>query len=138
MAKSQAWSPKRVKNRLNRIFDGIDMHPLWGDHKHMKMKNQTIKSLKNDHKKVGHYVVHASHNDVKKRLQRASGHLKKVITMFDENQKCIDISMQLHAVVKALIEAKKTIIHDHIEHCLTEENLSSTDLKEFKEIAKYL
>ncbi|MBY0317067.1 MAG: metal-sensing transcriptional repressor [Bdellovibrionales bacterium] len=82
--------------------------------------------------------IHSSHDDVKRRLQRASGHLNKVIAMMVENKKCVDISMQLHAVVKALIEAKKAIIHDHIDHCLTNENLSSNDLKEFKEISKYL
>jgi len=82
--------------------------------------------------------THESHDGVKRRLQRASGHLNKVISMIDDNEKCINISMQLHAVVKALIEAKKTIIHDHLEHCLTMENLRDVDLKEFKDIAKYL
>ena len=82
--------------------------------------------------------IHESHGEVKLRLKRASGHLIKVIAMIEENQKCINISHQLHAVVKALIEAKKTIIHDHIEHCLTEENVNSSDVKEFKDIAKYL
>lgn len=82
--------------------------------------------------------IHTSHVEVKKRLKRASGHLNKVISMIDENEKCVNISMQLHAVVKALIEAKKTIIHDHIENCLNEDHLSSHDLKEFKELAKYL
>ena len=82
--------------------------------------------------------IHTTHGEVKKRLKRASGHLNKVISMIDENQKCVDISMQLHAVVKALIEAKKTIIHDHIEHCLDEDHLNARDLKEFKELAKYL
>jgi len=82
--------------------------------------------------------VHESHEGVKRRLQRASGHLNKVISMIEDQEKCINISMQLHAVVKALIEAKKTIIHDHLEHCLNEENLDEVDLKEFKEITKFL
>lgn len=96
----------------------------------MAKKNQSVKYNK------AH--LHSSHTDVTKRLKRASGHLNKVISMIDENKKCIDISMQLHAVVKALIEAKKAIIHEHIEHCLNEENVSSSDLKEFKDIAKFL
>ena len=81
---------------------------------------------------------HESHDAIKMRLKRASGHLKKVISMIEENEKCIDISQQLHAVVKALIEAKKNIIHDHIEHCLDVEAPATADLKEFKEITKYL
>lgn len=81
---------------------------------------------------------HLSHADVKRRLQRAAGHLNKVISMLDENKECVDVTMQLHAVVKALLAAKKTIIHDHIEHCLNEDQLNAHDLKEFKELAKYL
>ncbi len=82
--------------------------------------------------------AHETHDDVIKRLKRATGHLNKVISMIEENKKCIDISMQLHAVIKALIEAKKTVIHDHIEHCLNEDDINPADVKEFKKIAKYL
>jgi len=96
----------------------------------MRKRNQSVKVLKTHE--------HESHAEIVKRLKRASGHLNKVISMIDENEKCINISMQLHAVVKALIEAKKTIIHDHIEHCLNEDSVNPNDLKEFKEIAKYL
>jgi DNA-binding FrmR family transcriptional regulator len=112
------------------------MYPLGGDDIQMAIKKQTLKSQKNDLENHGH--IHSSHDDVKKRLQRAYGHLNKVISMIDENKKCVDISMQLHAVVKALVAAKKAIIHDHIEYCLSEENIGKSDLKEFKEIAKYL
>lgn len=98
----------------------------------MRKKNQSLKSSSVES------GTHSSHEDVRRRLKRAAGHLNKVISMIEKNEKCVNISMQLHAVVKALVEAKKTIIHDHIEHCLSEENLSLNDLKEFKEIARYL
>jgi len=81
---------------------------------------------------------HTSHDDVKLRLKRATGHLNKVISMIEAEESCLQISQQLYAVVKALIEAKKTIIHDHIEHCLDQKNITNNNLKEFKEIAKYL
>lgn len=81
---------------------------------------------------------HKSHDSVKMRLKRATGHLNKVISMIENEEKCLDISQQLHAVVKALIEAKKNIIHDHIEHCLTIDGSAKSKLKEFKEITKYL
>ncbi len=81
---------------------------------------------------------HKSHDAVKMRLKRAAGHLKKVISMIEDEEKCINISQQLHAVIKALIEAKKNIIHDHIEHCIDVEGPTKAELKEFKEIAKYL
>ena len=57
-----------------------------------------------------------------------------------EKEKCLKISQQLYAVEKAITQAKKAIIHDHIEHCLEESNGKSkkNDLNEFKEITKYL
>lgn len=75
---------------------------------------------------------------VKMRLKRAGGHLNKVISMIEEDQKCLSVSQQLHAVIKALEEAKKTIIHDHFEHCLNADKINSEDVKEFKAIAKFL
>ncbi|PZR93901.1 MAG: hypothetical protein DLM68_00410, partial [Hyphomicrobiales bacterium] len=52
-------------------------------------------------------------------------------------------TQQLHAVEKAICQAKKTLIHDHIDHCLehTVGPLSENQrgpIDEFKEITKYL
>ncbi|MDO9182477.1 MAG: metal-sensing transcriptional repressor [Bacteriovorax sp.] len=84
---------------------------------------------------------HQSHKDVLLRLKKAHGHLAKVIQMIQEEEGCLKISQQLFAVEKAITQAKKNVIHDHIEHCL-EDNYSKKskekDLKEFKEITKYL
>lgn len=55
----------------------------------------------------------------------------------------MEIAPQLHAVEKAIANAKRTLIHDHIDHCLaaaagpvTREQ--RTYIGEFKEITKYL
>lgn len=84
---------------------------------------------------------HQSHKDVLLRLKKAHGHLAKVIQMFEEKEGCLKISQQLFAVEKAITQAKKNIIHDHIEHCLTDNNSKKSkekDFLEFKEITKYL
>jgi len=52
-------------------------------------------------------------------------------------------SQQLHAVENAVANAKKTLIHDHIDHCLdesvrTRSRGSRQSLDEFKQITKYL
>ena len=67
--------------------------------------------MSNDH-------IHESHPDIVKRLKRAEGHLHRVIEMFGEGRACLDLTQQLHAVEKAISEAKKTLIHDHVDHCL--------------------
>ena len=77
------------------------------------------------------------------RLKRAQGHLAAVIDMLESGRPCMDLAQQLHAVEKAIANAKKTLVHDHIDHCLEHvvkkgsRNASQT-VQEFKEITKYL
>src|ERR1700694_5670509 len=87
--------------------------------------------------------VHHSHPKIVKRLKRAEGHLRRVIEMFDEGRSCLDLAQQLHAVEKAVGEAKRALIHDHVDHCLdTAANGTGKStvavVDEFKAISKYL
>ena len=61
---------------------------------------------------------HATHPAIVKRLKRANGYLASVISMIEDAQPCVDIAQQLHAVEKAVQQAKRTLIKDHIDHCL--------------------
>lgn len=90
-----------------------------------------------------HARPHQTHPDVVKRLKRAEGHLRRVISMIEEARPCLDVAQQLHAVEKALGEAKKTLIHDHVDHCLDDAangrgKTTRTVVSEFKAISKYL
>jgi DNA-binding FrmR family transcriptional regulator len=86
---------------------------------------------------------HHTHPEIIKRLQRADGHLRSIVEMIDAGRSCLDIAQQLHAVEKAIGQAKKTLIQDHLDNCL-EEAMGALPLKqrrpidEFKEITKYL
>ncbi|EBV3600219.1 metal resistance protein [Salmonella enterica subsp. enterica serovar Virchow] len=87
--------------------------------------------------------LHETHPRIVKRLKRADGHLRSVIEMIEAGRPCLDIAQQLHAVEKAIAQAKKTLIQDHLDHCIEEvvgplarDRRRSID--EFKEIAKYL
>jgi len=86
--------------------------------------------------------LHRTHPGIVKRLKRAEGHLRNVVGMIEADRECIDIAQQLHAVEKAIENAKKTLVHDHIDHCLEhsveKKKGAHWALKEFKEIAKYL
>jgi DNA-binding FrmR family transcriptional regulator len=88
-------------------------------------------------------LLHQSHPETVKRLRRAEGHLRSVIAMIEDGRSCLDIAQQLHAVEKAIGQAKRTLIQDHLDHCLEDavgplprERRRSVD--EFKEITKYL
>lgn len=87
--------------------------------------------------------LHRTHPDIVKRLRRAGGHLRSVIEMIEKNRSCLDLAQQLHAVERAIGQAKKTLIQDHVDHCLDEAvEQPATErrraIQEFKAIAKYL
>ena len=87
--------------------------------------------------------VHATHPEIVNRLKRAEGHLRSIIAMIENERSCLDIAQQMHAVEKAVAQAKKTLIQDHIDNCLENaaHGLSRERrrlIEEFKAIAKYL
>ncbi|OCP05756.1 metal resistance protein [Ensifer sp. LC13] len=86
---------------------------------------------------------HETHPEIVKRLKRAEGHLKSVIAMIEGGRPCLDIAQQLHAVEKAISQAKRALIQDHLDHCLEDavgalprDQRHSIDA--FKAITKYL
>lgn len=89
--------------------------------------------------------THSSHPALIKRLRRAGGHLNSVIEMIEQGRECLDIAQQLQAVEKAISQAKKVLVQDHIDHCLEHaledakrSGPSATSLDEFKQITRYL
>jgi DNA-binding FrmR family transcriptional regulator len=87
--------------------------------------------------------IHQSHPAIVKRLKRAEGHIRSVIKMFDEGRTCLDLAQQLHAVEKAIGEAKRQLIHDHVDNCLDAAangrgKPTRAVVSEFKAISRYL
>jgi uncharacterized protein len=87
--------------------------------------------------------IHESHPDIVKRLRRAEGHIRRVISMFEEGRTCLDLAQQLHAVEKAIAGAKRQLVHDHVDHCLDVAANGGVKparavLAEFKAISRYL
>ena len=87
--------------------------------------------------------THRTHPAIIKRLKRAGGHLATVVNMLEEGRPCLDVAQQLQAVEKAITQAKKTLIQDHLDHCLedmvaSKQRKGGHSLNEFKEIAKFL
>lgn len=81
---------------------------------------------------------HTSHPAIIKRLKRATGHLASIIEMLEQERACVDVAQQLQAVESAVHSAKRTLIHDHISHCLADGHEPEHAVEEFKAIAKFL
>ena len=81
--------------------------------------------------------------EIAKRLNRAQGHLAAVIAMLESDRPCMELAQQLHAVEKAIGNAKKELIKDHINHCMEETTAALPRefkglIKEFQDFTKYL
>ncbi|MGX9857582.1 metal-sensing transcriptional repressor (plasmid) [Limimaricola variabilis] len=79
--------------------------------------------------------IHATHPALITRLKRAEGHLRHVIGMLETGRSCTEIATQMQAVERAITAAKRTLIHDHIDHCLGN---GEGDLDELRALAKLL
>ena len=76
-------------------------------------------------------------------MRRAEGHLRSIIDMIETQLPCLEVAQQSHAVKRAIAQAKKTLIHDHIENCLEQivgplSRDQRGPVEEFKAITKYL
>jgi uncharacterized protein len=92
---------------------------------------------------VAEGLLHQTHPEVIRRLRRAEGHLRSTITMIEAGRPCVELAQQLHAVEKAIAEAKRALIHDHVDHCLEAAigqvgRQQRTTIEEFKAITRYL
>ena len=92
---------------------------------------------------MAYETLRTTHPDIVKRLRRAEGHLRSIVEMIEAGRSCLDLAQQLHAVEKAIANAKRTLIHDHIDHCVEAvvglmTGDQRTQYGEFKEITKYL
>ena len=88
-------------------------------------------------------AIHTSHPDIIKRRKRAEGHIRSVIKSMEEQKPCLELAQQLQAVENAICNAKKLLIHDHIDHCIEHAVREGTGnanqtIREFKAITKYL
>jgi uncharacterized protein len=88
-------------------------------------------------------MQHISHPDIIKRLKQANGQLAAVLAMFEEGRSCLDLAQQLQAVESVIHNAKRTLIQDHMEHCIGDAASgggmgAAQALSEFKALSKYL
>lgn len=71
------------------------------------------------------------------RLATAEGHIKAIRKMIAENRGCEDVLLQLSAVEASLHSLGKTILKDHLNHCV-KEGLEQGDVDILSRFSKVL
>ena len=88
-------------------------------------------------------MQHASHPEIVRRLKQAHGQIAAILKMFDEGRSCLELAQQIQAVESVVHSAKRSLIQDHMEHCLGDaaarDEISAKEaLREFKTLSNYL
>lgn len=86
---------------------------------------------------------HASHLDIITKLKQAQGQIGSIVTMMAEGRSCMELAQQLQAAESIIHIAKRTLIQDHMEHCITDAaseggKAAREAMAEFKALSKYL
>ena len=116
---------------MEHTHDGVIYHDHGDGHVH----SHTIEpehTHDNEHSH-GHEHTHTQTKAVVNRLSRAIGHLESVKRMVEDGRDCTEVLIQLAAVRSALSSTAKVILKDHLEHCVSEGNDSSEQLKMLNE-----
>lgn len=77
----------------------------------------------NTHTQANIHTHTHTHTETKKvldRLSRAIGHMEAVKKMVEEGRDCSEILVQIAAVRSAVNNIGKTILKDHIDHCVVD------------------
>ena len=67
-----------------------------------------------------HEHTHEQTRAVLNRLSRTIGHLQAVRRMVEEGRDCSEVLIQLAAVRSAIDSTSKTILQDHLRHCIVD------------------
>lgn len=66
------------------------------------------------------YIPKDTHERIIHRLKIARGHLDKVIKMIEDDEYCIDVMHQIHAVESGLKETGNLILENHLNTCVSD------------------
>jgi DNA-binding FrmR family transcriptional regulator len=88
-------------------------------------------------------MKHASHPKIIAQLKQAQGQIGSIVAMMTEGRPCLDLAQQLQAAESIIHLAKRTLIQDHMEHCIADAaseggKAAREAMVEFKTLSKYL
>lgn len=72
------------------------------------------------------------------RLQISLGHLKKVISMVEKDQYCIDVLHQMQALREGIKKTEDVVMANHLETCVADEIKKGNSKKAITEVMTVL
>lgn len=85
-----------------------------------------------------HNHEHKHRKQIVNRLSRIEGHLRAVKEMTQEGRDCAEVLLQIAAVRKALDNAAKLLLKDHLESCVMDAGHHEDRTKILDELNKAL
>ncbi|MCV7125094.1 metal-sensitive transcriptional regulator [Mycobacterium lacus] len=64
------------------------------------------------------YVAHK--DSYAKRLRRIEGQVRGIAKMIEDDKYCIDVLTQISAVTSGLRSVALNLLHEHLDHCVTD------------------
>ena len=88
-------------------------------------------------------MKHHSQPEIIAKLKQAQGQIGSIIAMMTEGRSCMELAQQLQAAESIVHLAKRTLIQDHMEHCIADAaseggKAAREAMAEFKTLSKYL
>lgn len=77
-----------------------------------------------------------SKKEVIKRLNIASGHIKKIAAMVENDRYCIDVLQQTEAVKGAIRKTEEIILDSHLHTCVVPSFKGENSKKSIKELVE--
>jgi DNA-binding FrmR family transcriptional regulator len=76
--------------------------------------------------------------DVMLLLKTAEGQLKAILTMYQDQRYCVDITKQVLALQALLKKANNLILRDHMDHCVKDALNNKKPEEKLKELSELM
>ncbi len=89
-------------------------------HEHIMEDGTVIRHTHAPYPGHSHSHSHTQTKAVLNRMARVIGHMESVRRMVEDGRDCSEVLVQISAVTAALQGVAKTILKDHLEHCIVD------------------
>ena len=90
------------------------------EHEHILADGTVIRHTYAHGQGHGHVHSHTQTKAVLNRMARVIGHMESIRRMVEDGRDCSEVLIQISAVNAALQGVAKTILKDHLEHCIVD------------------